>query len=66
MISEGLRAFNWITDRIDQASKFLKKKGRINEVNKIESAVDGGDDKSVNSVLRHIVKESSDRRKANS
>jgi len=65
-IKDGLKVTAWITDRIDQVAKYFKKKGRVNEVNKIDSSVDSRDTKSVNNILRGIKKKSEDRIKSSS
>lgn len=59
---EGIKAFNWVTDRIDQISKFFTKKGRENEINKINDAVDTGDNKSIGNIVSGI-KVNRDKRK---
>ncbi len=46
--------------------KYFKDKGRVNEVNKIETSVDDGDDKSVHNILYGVVKKADTRNKANS
>lgn len=53
-IGDGLNVMAWITKRIDQVSAWSKKKGRQNEVKKIDSAVDSHIDKRVNDILREI------------
>lgn len=51
---------------VPRVIKYFKDKGRVNEVTKINDAVDSADDKSVNSVLREITTKEDNRRKANS
>lgn len=51
---EGIKAFNWITARIDQVSNFIQRKGRQNEVSKINKAVDGNDDVALADKLQRI------------
>jgi hypothetical protein len=65
-LKDGLKIGAWVTDRIDQFAAYITKKVRINEVNKINQSVDSGDDKSVNNILRDVVKKSDDRLKAGS
>lgn len=55
-LGDGLKAFNWVTDRLDQVSKFFKKKGRENEVDKINKSVDSGNDDVIADKLRAIKK----------
>lgn len=60
-LGDGLKAFNWVTDRIDQASAWIKKKVRQNEVNKINKAVDTGDDATIANELLKLRKAKEDR-----
>lgn len=60
-LGDGLKAFNWVTDRIDQASAWIKKKVRQNEVNKINKAVDTGDDATIANELLKLRKSKEDR-----
>lgn len=60
-LGDGLKAFNWITDRIDQASAWFKKKARQNEVDKINKAVDTGDDATIANELLKLRKAKEDR-----
>lgn len=56
-VGEGLKAFNWATERIDMALKWLKKKGRENEIKSIDKAIANNDAKSVERIVRRIEKE---------
>lgn len=53
-LGDGLNVMAWITKRIDQVSAWAKKRGRENEVKKIDNAVDSHIDKRVNDILREI------------
>lgn len=57
-LKEGLKAFNWVTDRIDQASKWIKGKIRRTDVQKMDNAIDSGDSTTVNAKLDRLHKDS--------
>ena len=52
----GGKFIGWALDLIPGVVKFIKKGVRANEVQKIDSAVDSGDDKYINGKLRDIQK----------
>ncbi len=47
-LGEGLKAFNWLTARIDQLSKFIKKKVRRDNVQGMEKDVTDNDNTAIN------------------
>lgn len=47
-LGEGLKAFNWITDRIDQVSKWLGRKKRRENVQGMEKDVADGNNTAIN------------------
>lgn len=55
-----------VVGSIPRVIKYFKDKGRVNEVSKINDAVDKSDDAAVNSELQSIVKESQRRKAADS
>jgi hypothetical protein len=55
-VKEGLKAFNWVTDRVDQVSAWLKKKVRSGKVESIDRAIDNRDVKSINRIVQSIEK----------
>jgi len=61
MIEDALKAFNWVTGRIDSAAKWIKKNARKNEINKIDNAVDSGNDVDIAARLRKLKKSTEDR-----
>ena len=63
-LGEGLKSFNWITDRIDQASAWIKKAVRRGKVNEIDSAVDSRNSVDVDRLVRDIQKRRKDRTNA--
>lgn len=62
----GGKFFGWILDGIPNLVNWISKKRRVHDVDKIDNAIAGGDDKSVGDVLRKVVKSEDKRRKANS
>lgn len=51
---EGLKAFNWITERITQISNWLKARTRRKDVQTMDDAIDDGDDKIINKKLTEL------------
>lgn len=64
-LGEGLRAFNWATERIEMACKWLKKNGRENEIERIDKAIANNDAKSIERIVRKIEEERYKRTSAN-
>lgn len=62
----GGKFVGWLLDGIPNLVNWIGKKRRVHEIDKIDSAIAAGDDKSVGNVLRKVVKSESDRRKADS
>lgn len=58
---EGLKAFNWITDRITQVSNWLKARTRRKDVQTMDDAIDRGDNDVVNRKLQDLARKSKNR-----
>ena len=56
----------FILGSVPRVIKYFKDKNRIKNVDKIEDAVDSGDDSTVNKQLQSVIKKDDKRRKANS
>ena len=52
---------NWITDRIDQVSKWLKHKNRRDDVREMDKAVDNNDDTTIGNKLCKFEQKAKDR-----
>ena len=62
-LGEGLKAFNWITERVGQFSNWLKKKNRRDDVQSMEKDVLSDDNVAINkrvSALKRKVKNRKD------
>jgi len=60
---EGLKSFNWITDRIEQVSKWIKGNKRRKDVQKMDDALSDNNDGVINdklSALKRKVKNRDD------
>lgn len=62
----GGKFVGWLLDGIPNLVNWIGKKRRVHEVDKIDNAIAGGNDKSIGDVLKKIIKKEDTRKKANS